>query len=140
MRLIGLGSGILALVVVANPAHAQNRVQDTSYFRPLDLPAPSVYRSGDGRPGPRCLAGGLAPADCGGNGGAPASCYRSRKLAYNAPQPESAGISTSRPGRGDAGRETPAPVMRRFPIDAATFELSSSVQLQGPEAPAGSRH
>jgi hypothetical protein len=53
MRLTGLGSGLLALAAVAVPAHAQSGVQDTSYFRPLDLPAPNVYRSGDGRPGPR---------------------------------------------------------------------------------------
>jgi hypothetical protein len=32
---------------------AQSMVADTSPFRPLDLPAPSVYRTGSGRPGPQ---------------------------------------------------------------------------------------
>jgi hypothetical protein len=38
------------------PAAAQSRaptVADSSHFRPLDLPAPNVYRTGSGRPGAR---------------------------------------------------------------------------------------
>jgi hypothetical protein len=40
------------LMLMARSAGAQI-VSDTSPFRPLGLPAPNVYRSGSGRPGPR---------------------------------------------------------------------------------------
>lgn len=45
---------VLALLGVFFPFHplAAQSVADTSLFRPLDLPAPNVYRNGAGRPGP----------------------------------------------------------------------------------------
>ncbi|MSR36198.1 MAG: M1 family peptidase [Gemmatimonadetes bacterium] len=39
--------------LLASSLAAQSSVADTSAFRPLDLPAPSVYRTGSGRPGPQ---------------------------------------------------------------------------------------
>jgi Peptidase family M1 domain len=51
MRVV-LACAVLAILPLA-PAHAQGAVADTSAFRALDLPAPNVYRGGDGRPGPR---------------------------------------------------------------------------------------
>jgi len=46
---------LIALGAIS-PGQAQTAVQavqDTSRFRPLDLPAPNVYRTGAGRPGPQ---------------------------------------------------------------------------------------
>ena len=46
---------VLVAVVLSDRAAAQSltSVADSSPFRPLGLPAPNVYRTGSGRPGPR---------------------------------------------------------------------------------------
>jgi len=44
---------VVASVVAGYPAGAQSAVADSSPFRPLQLPAPNVYRTGAGRPGSR---------------------------------------------------------------------------------------
>ena len=45
---------VLVCTAVALPAQTRERsVTDSSPFRPLELPAPNVYRSAAGRPGPR---------------------------------------------------------------------------------------
>jgi hypothetical protein len=43
---------VSSLLLVAALQGAAQQVQDTSPFRPLDLPAPSPMRTADGRPGP----------------------------------------------------------------------------------------
>ncbi len=47
-----LATLLVAALLLPGAATAQESVQDTSPFRPLDLPAPSVYRTGSGRPSP----------------------------------------------------------------------------------------
>ena len=42
---------VVPLLLAATQVATQ-QVRDTSRFRPLDLPAPNVYRAADGRPGP----------------------------------------------------------------------------------------
>ncbi|MEX2283801.1 MAG: M1 family metallopeptidase [Gemmatimonadota bacterium] len=44
---------LILLLTVVGPVTSQAAVADTSPFRPLDLPAPTAYRSASGRPGPQ---------------------------------------------------------------------------------------
>ncbi len=48
---LALCTSLLATAPLAG--QARRDVSDTSRFRPLDLPTPNEYRTGDGRPGPR---------------------------------------------------------------------------------------
>ena len=46
-----LAFALLVLLLPGDRSHAQS-VADSSRFLPLDLPAPNVYRTAAGRPGP----------------------------------------------------------------------------------------